>query len=107
MSRPGSSSPTPAHPPRGTREADAPGAWDAPTWKTLAFRPVPDGVPHAFAFGFESTLAAAASSFVAHAHGDFDGDGITSTFEVRGHVTDGDPSGPVVDPGMVVQDEVE
>jgi hypothetical protein len=98
---------TPAAPPRGTREADPEGAWDHPTWVALGgFRPAPDGVAHAFAFGFDSTLSAARSSFVAHAHGDLDGDGVTSTFEVRGHDAQGE-TGPQIEPGMVVEAEVE
>ena len=96
---------TPASPPRGTREADPPGAWDQPTWKALGFRAAPDGVPLAFAFGFDSVPGAARSSFVAHAHGDLDGDGVRSTFELRGHAQDGEP--PVIEPGRYVEAEVE
>ena len=102
---PASAPQTPAVVPRGTREVDPPGAWETPTWQALAFRPAPDGAPHAFAFGFDSALLPARSTFTGYAHGDLDGDGITSTFEVRGHATDAD--GPVVDPGMVVDAEVE
>jgi hypothetical protein len=98
---------TPGPPPRGTREVDPPGAWDGPTWKALDFRPVPEGVPHAFSFGFETSHVPNHASFVAHAHGDLDGDGVTSTFEVRGHFAAEEPSGPVVDPGMYVEREVE
>jgi type II secretory pathway pseudopilin PulG len=97
---------TPAQVPRGTREVDPPGAWDQPTWRALGFRPSPEGVPHAFAFELESTLGATRSAFVARAHGDLDGDGVTSTFETSGHEQVGD-AGPVIDPGMVVEAEVE
>ena len=45
----------PPIPPRGIKEADQPGTWDGPTWKDLAFRPSPEGVPHAYSFSFEST----------------------------------------------------
>jgi hypothetical protein len=98
---------TPASPPRGTREVDPPGAWDQPTWKALGFRATPEGIPHAFAFGFDSVAGTGPvrSSFVAHAHGDLDGDGVRSTFELRGHAQDGEPA--VVDPGMYVEAEVE
>ncbi len=98
---------TPAAVPRGTREVDPPGAWDTPTWQALAFRPGTEGAPHAFAFGFDSALGPARSAFVGYAHGDLDGDGILSTFEVRGHVSEGDPAGAVIEPGMVVEAEVE
>ncbi len=98
---------TPAIVPRAHREVDPPNVWDTPTWKALDFRAAPEGTPHAYAFGFTSTPAtpAAPSQFVAHAHGDLDGDGITSTFEVRGH---GNASGPAEQvPGMYVEAELE
>jgi type II secretory pathway pseudopilin PulG len=97
---------TPSQPPRGVRAEDPAGAWDHPTWRALGFRAAPEGVPHAFAFAFDSTARAGRSEFVATAHGDLDGDGVTSTFEVRGHDAAGEP-GPVVEPGMVVDAEVE
>jgi hypothetical protein len=98
---------TPAVPPRGRCEADPPEMWNRPTWLALGFAPAPPGEPHCFAFGFESALSAARSTFRAHAHGDLDGDGLTSTFEVTGHDVEGDAAGPAVDPGMVVDSEVE
>jgi hypothetical protein len=104
---PSSAPMTPARPPRGRCEADPPELWDHPTWHALDFRPAPPGQPHCFAFGFESALSPPRSTFRAEAHGDLDGDGLTSTFEVTGHYTDGDPLGPVLDPGMFVDAEVE
>ena len=103
---PPSASLTPAQVPRGTREVDPPGAWDHPTWKALGFRASPEGVPHAFAFELLTTLSAKRSSFVARAHGDLDGDGETSTFEVTGHDQQGE-AGPIVDPGLMVEAELE
>jgi hypothetical protein len=98
----------PASPPRGHCEADPPEAWDGPTWVALGFRPVPVGTPHCFAFAFDSSGAASTpSTFRAHAHGDLDGDGIPSTFEVTGRFVEGDPRGPVLDPGMFVDAETE
>lgn len=91
---------TPASVPRGKMDVDPPGAWDHPTWKSLAFRPTPDGVPHAFSFQVD----AKPDELTAHAHGDLDGDGATSTFEIR--VTR-DASGAHVAPGMYVEAEVE
>jgi type IV pilus assembly protein PilA len=98
---------TPSVPPRGRCEVDPPGLWESPTWRALDFRPSALDEPHCFAFGFESSLSPAKSTFRAHAHGDLDGDGITSTFEMTGHVESGDPRGPTVDPGMFVQSEVD
>ncbi len=94
---------TPAIPPRGKKEADPPNTWDGPTWKALDFRASPEGVPHAYAFAFESTGA----TFVARARGDLDGDGVLSTFEVRGTARDGEQEKPHVGPGMYVEAELE
>jgi hypothetical protein len=92
---------TPATVPRGHKEADPPGTWDVDGWKTLGFRPVAEGVPHAYAFSFEGTDGA----FVARAHGDLDGDGVLSTFEIRGHAAPGQKAALV--PGMYVESELE
>lgn len=92
---------TPNAVPRGQREVDPPGTWDAPTWKALDFQPVAEGAPHAYAFSFDGSQDA----FVAQARGDLDGDGILSTFEIRGFNHAGDR--PMVVPGMYVASEVE
>lgn len=94
---------TPAAPPRGRKEADPAGTWQTPAWKALAFRPAEEGVPHAYAFSFEST--GAGSAFVAQARGDLDGDGTLSTFEIRGEARRGQK--PTVAPGMYVEAELE
>jgi len=104
---PASAPMTPAVPPRGHCEADPPEAWDQATWTTLDFRPSPPGTPHCYAFGFDSTLSATRSLFRAVAHGDLDGDGIVSTFEMTGHYLEGDPEGPALDRGIAVDSEVE
>jgi hypothetical protein len=96
---------TPPSVPRGTREVDPPGVWDHPTWKALAFRAAPEGVPHAFAFSFDASRAGARSSFVARAHGDLDADGVQSTFEIKGHAQEGEKA--ALEPGMYVESEVE
>ena len=98
---------TPAVPPRGHCEVDSAGAWDSPTWIALGFRPAPAGTPHCFAFAFDSVLTPTKSTFRAHAHGDLDGDGLASTFEVTGRYVEGDPRGAILDPGMFVDSEVE
>ena len=98
---------TPALAPRGVCEPDPPTLWQHPTWVALDFVPAAPGAPHCFAFSFDSTLGAGRSLFRAQAHGDLDGDGISSTFEVTGHSVDGDPSGPALDPGMFIDSEVE
>lgn len=99
---------TPSAPPRGTREIDPPGTWDDPTWQALEFRPVAkDGVPHAFAFAFDSARSPGRSTFTAHAHGDLDGDGARSTFEIRGIDDADDPRGATLEPGMYIESEIE
>jgi hypothetical protein len=94
---------TPREPPRGKKDVDPPGTWDAPSWRALDFRPSPEGVPHAYSFSFEA--APPRTSFVARAHGDLDGDGIWSTFETRGVVRPG--AKPELVPGMYVEAELE
>ncbi len=74
---------TPLRVPAGESVVDAPGTWDKPTWRLLDFRQ--EG-RHAFSFEFESHNAAEASTFVARAHGDLDGDGDLSQFSVAGEV---------------------
>jgi Tfp pilus assembly protein PilE len=91
---------TPDKTPRGKMEVDPAGSWDHPTWKALEFRASADGVPHAFSFQVDTKP----EELFARAHGDLDGDGVTSTFEVR-CVRDKD--GARVIPGMYVESEVE
>ena len=91
---------TPVKVPRGKMDVDAAGTWDHPTWKALDFRPTPDGVPHAFAFQVDTKDG----ELTAQAHGDLDGDGLTSTFEIR---CVRDQNGARVLPGMYVEAEVE
>lgn len=98
---------TPAAPPRGHCEPDPENAWDNPTWRALDFRASPPGSPHCFAFSFDSADGDKRSTFRAQAHGDLDGDGVQSTFEITGHAAEGDPAGPAVDRGMYVESEVE
>ncbi len=92
---------TPEAVPRGKPAVDPdPDPWQHPTWKALDFRASPQGVAHSFSFAFDHGDA----SFVAHAHGDLDGDGTTSTFEVRGRCNG---SGASMVPGMYVESELE
>ncbi len=92
---------TPETVPRGKPALDPePDPWQHPTWKALDFRASPLGVAHSFSFAFDHGDA----SFVAHAHGDLDGDGTTSTFEVRGRCNG---SGALLMPGMYVESELE
>ena len=81
---------TPSRVPPGMSLVDADGTWDNPTWRLLDFKFV---TPHAFAFAFDSQCTNEQSTFTATAHGDLDGDGLASTFEVRGSVkAGGEPS---------------
>ena len=128
---------TPAEVPRGQRVVDPPATWESPTWRALDFHPSENGAPHAFSFLFDDTstaqpprangpaalpaLAALAASgpvsppapllqpsFAAASHGDLDGDGVSSSFEIRSQPTSGGASGPLqVDPQMYVEAEVE
>ncbi|MBI4700769.1 MAG: hypothetical protein HY744_06335 [Deltaproteobacteria bacterium] len=95
---------TPAQVPAGKPAMDPPGAWDHLTWRALRFG---FDRPHCFAFEFASALdpESGAMRFVAAAHGDLDGDGTPSTFEVRGERAAGERARVV--PGMYVDREVE
>ena len=96
---------TPMVPPRGKKEADAAGTWDHPTWKALGFRAAPEGAPHAYSFSFDSSMPATGPAFVAQARGDLDGDGVLSTFEIKGSIKPGAKA--AVDPGMYIEAELE
>lgn len=94
---------TPAQVPRGVRALDPPESWEHLTWRSLRFR---FEEPHAFAFQFTSELDASNTMrFTATAHGDLDGDGTLSTFEVRGERVPGQPARVL--PGLYVDREVE
>jgi hypothetical protein len=95
---------TPAQVPRGIRVTDPPEAWKHLTWMSLQFK---FDRPHAFSFKFDSDMdpATGAMRFVAKSHGDLDGDGTLSTFEVRGERAPG--QAPRVLPGMFIDREVE
>lgn len=92
---PGSVGLTPATVPAGQRVADAPATWDHPTWRELGFGFT---VPHSFSFLFDSKNAPDLSTFRAVAHGDLDGDGSLSTFEIGGEVhAGGEPTTGALD----------
>src|SRR5262245_38995767 len=95
---------TPAQVPRGQRALDPPDAWEHLTWKSLQFG---YDEPHAFSFQFDSTFEPATNvmRFTATAHGDLDGDGVLSTFEVAGERAPGQNARVL--PGMFVDKEVE
>ncbi|APR78448.1 Hypothetical protein A7982_03795 [Minicystis rosea] len=105
---------TPAEVPRALRVIDPPDAWKHLTWLSLDFGFDPCartqlscGTPHAFSFKFDSEIdpTTQVMRFVATAHGDLDGDGVLSTFEVRGERAPGQPARVL--PGMFIDREVE
>lgn len=95
---------SPAEVPRGIAAADPPGTWEHLTWKSLEFS---FEHPHCFAFKFDSALdpTTGVMRFVATAHGDLDGDGVISTFEVRGERIPGKDARVL--PGMFIDRKVE
>lgn len=95
---------TPEQVPRGEAIEDPPDAWQHLTWRSLDFG---FKVPHRFSFKFDSALdpRSGVMRFVATAHGDLDGDGVLSTFEVRGERVPGHPARVI--PGMFVDREIE
>ena len=95
---------TPSEVPRGVAVTDPQDTWEHLTWRSLHFG---FDVPHRFSFQFDSSLdpQSEVMRFVATAHGDLDGDGVSSTFEVRGERLPGRPARAI--PGMFVDQEVE
>lgn len=95
---------TPPEVPRGVRAKDPPDVWEHLTWLSLKFRFTE---PHMFAFKWDSKFDESTGVFwfVATAHGDLDGDGQLSTFEVRGDRRAGEHARVL--PGMYVEREVE
>jgi hypothetical protein len=79
---------TPATVPRASLVTDPAGTWDHPTWRLLDFSLQ---VPHAYAFEFQTKNGAEVSTFSAIAHGDLDGDGVLSTFMLKGEIKPGQP----------------
>lgn len=77
---------TPALVPRGELVTDPPGTWSHPTWRLLDFS---FDTPHAFSFELSSVNGPQLSSYSAAAHGDLDGDGVLSTFQIAGSVRPG------------------
>lgn len=95
---------TPAEVPRGVKVSDPQGTWDHLTWRALDFRLEH---PHAYSFRFQSSVdpVSQVARFAARAHGDLDGDGSWSTFEVRGERR---PDAPArVMSGLLVSRELE
>lgn len=93
---------TPAEVPRGKPTVDPPGTWDTPTWKALDFGFTS---AHSFSFSFDVASDPSRIWFKAQAHGDLNGDGVTSTFLVEGERRPGQNA--VVLPGLHVNREVE
>ena len=95
---------TPAEVPRGVRTLDPPRTWDHLTWRALHFR---FEYEHAYAFRFDSSFdpSSEVARFSARAHGDLDGDGNLSTFEVRGERAKG--AEPRLMAGLLVDREIE
>lgn len=93
---------TPAEVPRGDRVTDKPGTWDHLTWAALGFSMSHE---HYFSFAFDSENQASLATFRARAHGDLDGDGERSTFELGGEMRAGQKARVL--PGLYVDREVE
>lgn len=95
---------SPPQVPRGITVKDSPEVWQHLTWLSLDFR---FEQAHAFSFQFDSEFdpATQAMRFTATSHGDLDGDGLLSTFEVRGERGPGQPARIL--PGMFIDREVE
>jgi hypothetical protein len=86
MAYPAGVSLTPAQVPRGEPRVDPAGTWDHPTWRMLGLSFT---AAHYYSFEFLSRNEPDGAVFEARAHGDLDGDGVLSTFEIAGESKDG------------------
>lgn len=95
----GSAPLTPAIVPRGEQQTDPSGTWNHATWRALQF-----GLeePHWYSYRVDVDATNGAVRLVAH--GDLDGDGVTSTFLRE---VDRTPAGPVAREGVVTSSELE
>lgn len=93
---------TPTEVPRGTKVEDPPGTWDTPTWNALQFG---FDRPHRYAFQFDVVPDPSRIWFQGTAHGDLNGDGILSTFQLVGERRAGEDA--VLLPGLHIHREVE
>lgn len=93
---------TPTEVPRGVAVQDPPEVWDTPSWKALEFR---FDQPHRYAFKFDVAPDPSRIWFQATAHGDLNGDGILSSFQLTGERRVGGEA--VVLPGLYIHREVE
>jgi type IV pilus assembly protein PilA len=83
---PPSAEQAPEQVPRGKPVTDPAQTWDRPTWRSLDFSFT---LPHSYSFAFESHNTPGHATFYAVSHGDLDGDGLESTFEISGESKDG------------------
>ncbi|MCL2824612.1 MAG: hypothetical protein FWD57_11525 [Polyangiaceae bacterium] len=93
---------TPSQVPKGIAVRDPDGTWDTPTWTALQFR---FDRPHRYAFQFDVVADNTRIWFDATAHGDLNGDGILSTFQISGERRVGEEAKLI--PGLYVHREVE
>lgn len=93
---------TPAEVPRGVAVEDPPEVWETPTWIALDFR---FDRPHRYAFQFDVAPDPSRIWFQATAHGDLNGDGILSTFQLVGERRAGEDA--TILPGLHIHREVE
>lgn len=92
---------TPALVPRGTAVSDPPGTWEHPTWRALGFA-IPESEPHWYAYRLEARDNG--REVLVIAHGDLDGDGVTSTYS---RTIRREPAGWVASPVVLVSADLE
>ncbi len=90
---------TPAIVPRGEQQLDPSGTWNHATWRALHF-----GFEEPHWYAYRVDVDATTGSVRLVAHGDLDGDGVTSTFLREVERT---PAGPVAREGVVTSAELE
>ena len=97
---PASAPPTPAKVPAGTKFTPDMTTWSHPTWKALHFE-----MTMPMRYSYEVITSKDGRAATVRAHGDLDGDGKLSTIERT--LTLGKDGIVVMDPNLVLQDELE
>ena len=99
---PASMAVTPAGgPPAGSTTSTSAAQWDRQGWNKLHFKIT---APHRYAYTFDSSGINTKAVYTARAVGDLDGDGVLSTFEMRGSV---DKQFSVHVVGPIIHNELE
>ncbi len=87
--------PSAATPIQGQKWQSSPGNWNVGGWNCLKFS-MKDPQYYQYQYTSSGTTGAALETFIVHAHGDLNGDGVTSTFTMGGTIQSSTTGGGLV-----------